>query len=260
MADSKKFYWLKLHKDFFKRHDIRIVEAMDNGKDYILFYMKLLLESVDHEGYLRFSDPIPYNEKTLSIITNTNIDIVRGAIEIFRKLDLMEILDDETIFMTQTQLMLGVETEWAKKKREYRNKLELLEEDTRGTKKDNVRQEIEKELDIEIDTDKEIKKDKNTPTKHKYGTNNNVLLTEEEYNKLIEEGLDDYIENLSFYLASKKVSYKSHYMTILSWKRRDDKETVKPKQNGFKTQQQLRDERKAKQFELFAKELEDEQK
>ena len=37
------------------------------------------------------------------------------------------------------------------------------------------------------------------------------------------KGLEEYIENLSFYIASKKVSYKSHYMTILSWKRRDDK-------------------------------------
>lgn len=120
--DVKKYYWLRLRKDFFKRHDIRIVEDMDNGKDYILFYMKLLLESVDHEGYLRFSDTVPYNEKMLATITNTNIDVVRSAIEIFRQLKLMEIMDDKTIFMTQTQLMLGQETEWAAKKREYRNK------------------------------------------------------------------------------------------------------------------------------------------
>ena len=32
----------------------------------------------------------------------------------------------------------------------------------------------------------------------------NVLLTEEEYNKLIDEGLEEYIENLSFYLLQVK--------------------------------------------------------
>ncbi len=48
MGSNKKFYWLKLNKDFFKRHDIRIIEDMENGKEYVLFYMKLLLESVDH--------------------------------------------------------------------------------------------------------------------------------------------------------------------------------------------------------------------
>ena len=53
MSDGK-YYWLKLKRDFFKRHDIRIVEGMPNGKEYILFYLKLLCESVDHEGSLRF--------------------------------------------------------------------------------------------------------------------------------------------------------------------------------------------------------------
>ena len=45
-----KFYWLKLDKDFFKRHDIKIIESMPNGKDYILFYLKLLCESLDHDA------------------------------------------------------------------------------------------------------------------------------------------------------------------------------------------------------------------
>ena len=34
----------------------------------------------------------------------------------------------------------------------------------------------------------------------------------------------DYIERLSEYLASKGKKYKSHYATILSWSRKDDKE------------------------------------
>lgn len=152
---AKKYYWLKLHKDFFKRHDIKIVESMENGKDYILFYMKLLLESVDHDGYLRFSDTIPYNDKMLATITDTNIDIVRSAIKVFRELKLLEIMDDETIYLIQTKTMLGVETEWAERKRLYREKQQLLEhqEDKNRTKKDNVLQEIEKELEIELEID-----------------------------------------------------------------------------------------------------------
>ena len=69
---DNKYYWLKLKRDFFKRHDIRIIEEMPNGKDYLLFYLKLLCESVDHEGNLRFSEQVPYNVEMLSIVTNTN--------------------------------------------------------------------------------------------------------------------------------------------------------------------------------------------
>lgn len=110
MADGKRYYWLKLKRDFFKRHDIQIIEAMPNGKDYVLFYLKLLVESVDHEGSLRFSDTIPYNEQMLSTITNTNVDIVHRAMEIFRSLNLVEILDDQTIFMEETEKMVGSES------------------------------------------------------------------------------------------------------------------------------------------------------
>ena len=117
---SKKYYWLKLKRDFFKRHDIRIIEEMPNGKDYILFYLKLLLESVDHEGTLRFSDTIPYNEQMLSVVTNTNIDIVRSAMKLFVELHMMDIFDDKTIYMSEVEKYIGSETQWAEYKRNKR--------------------------------------------------------------------------------------------------------------------------------------------
>ena len=126
---AEKYYWLKLQRDFFKRHDVRIVEGMPNGKDYILFYLKLLCESIDHDGRLRFSDAVPYNEQMLSTITDTNIDIVRSAIKIFTELKLMEILEDGTYFMVEVQKMVGSETEWASKKRDYRRTLKGQSED-----------------------------------------------------------------------------------------------------------------------------------
>jgi len=104
---AERYYWLKLQRDFFKRHDVRIVESMQNGKDYVLFYLKLLCESIDHEGRLRFSDSIPYNDEMLSTITNTNIDIVRSAVKIFTELGLMEIQTDGTYFMAEVQKMIG---------------------------------------------------------------------------------------------------------------------------------------------------------
>lgn len=121
MAEKdKRYYWLKLKRDFFKRHDIRIVEDQTNGKEYILFYLKLLCESVDHDGNLRFSDQIPYNEEMLSTITNTNVDIVRNAVRIFSELNMMQIMDDGTVFMNQVQEMIGSETYWAEQKRRQR--------------------------------------------------------------------------------------------------------------------------------------------
>lgn len=155
----KKYYWLKLQKDFFKRHDIRIIESMPNGKDYIIFYLKLLTESISHDGQLRFSEVIPYETSMLAVITNTNVDIVKTAISVFQNLKLMEIWDDQTIYMTETTKMLGTETTWAREKREYRQKIGQAKDNVR-TKKDNVRQEIELDKELDKDKDKEEYKEK----------------------------------------------------------------------------------------------------
>ena len=152
----KKYYWLKLDRNFFKRHDIRIIEDMPNGKEYVLFFMKLLVESIDHEGSLRFNELIPYNDQMLATITNTNIDIVRSAIKLFQSLNLLQIWDDQTIYVNDTAKMLGEKSEWAVKKAQYRAKqieLKQQERTNEGQKRDNVRQEIEKEIELDIDKD-----------------------------------------------------------------------------------------------------------
>ena len=62
------------------------------------------------------------------------------------------------------------------------------------------------------------------PTKHKYGEFNNVLLTDEEYIKLQEKFPHDYterIENMSEGIARKGYKYKSHYLAILNWAKKD---------------------------------------
>ena len=144
---GKKFYWLKLKRDFFKRHDIRIIEEMPNGKDYVLFYLKLLLESIDHEGSLRFSDTIPYNEQMLSVVTNTNVDIVRSAMKLFIELQLIEIFDDQTIFMGEVEKLIGSESESAERVRRFRQNQKAL---LGNGDVQNCNTEIEKEEEKEI--------------------------------------------------------------------------------------------------------------
>lgn len=238
MADSKKYYWLKLKRDFFKRHDIRIIEEMPNGKDYILFYLKLLLESIDHEGTLRFSDAIPYNEQMLSVVTNTNIDIVRSAMKIFTELNMMEVMDDGTFYMAEVNKMIGSETEWARKKRLYRENRNLLEERTsEGQKKTmsdkskSIEKELEKDTELEVDV---VEEDTDTdPGENEFnyvgGTigKNVVLLTDAQFNSLLDKlGLDafnHYVDRLSTFIIEKGAKVSNHYATILKWAEEDAK-------------------------------------
>ena len=69
------------------------------------------------------------------------------------------------------------------------------------------------------------------PTRHKYGTYKNVLLTDEDMEKLKTEFPDDWqnrIERLSEYIASSGKSYKNHLATIRVWAKKDkERETLK---------------------------------
>ena len=160
--DSERYYWLKLDRGFFKRHDITVIENMENGKDYVLFYLKLMLESVDHEGALRFSDTIPYSETMLASVTHTDIDIVRAAMTELTALGMIEIWDDKTLFMHQVAELLDSETYAAKRKREQRT------DDKKGDIVPHLspvcpqEKEIEKEIELESEIEQETEKDNGT--------------------------------------------------------------------------------------------------
>lgn len=79
--------------------------------------------------------------------------------------------------------------------------------------------------------------------KHKHGEYNNVLLTDEELEKLKDEYIDwdERIERLSSYVASTGKKYKSHYATIRNWARKDQEQKAQKQKTVNKTAQQLDD-------------------
>ena len=151
--DKERYFWLKLHRNFFKRHDIRILENMPNGKELVLFYMKLLTESVDHEGRLRFSDTLPYSEEMLASVTDTEAETVRTAMQIFRELKLLEVQEDGTIFLPAAAKLLDSETYAARRKREAKEPGGGSFPPFRGN------YAREKDTDTEIDTETETETD-----------------------------------------------------------------------------------------------------
>ena len=225
MSGTKKYYWLKLKRDFFKRHDIKIIESMENGKDYVLFYLKLLLESVDHEGELRFSATVPYNDKMLATITDTNIDVVRSAVKIFSELGMMETFDDGTLYMEQVSTMLGFETSDAIRMRETREKKKQLliahgESERCSESFENRSPELEIELELEKEIDKEKEKKPDKPEKHKNGTYQNVYLTDDEKQRLVADYhslAEMAIQFLSAYKVEKGYKTKDDNLTIRRW-------------------------------------------
>ena len=230
MSDDKKYFWLRLKKDFFKRHDIQILESKPNGKEYVLFYLKLLCESIDHKGMLRFSDDLPYSDEMLATITNTDTATACDALCELNKLGLIEMLDDGTFYLKQVESMTGCETEWAEKKRQYREKLKTEKgqtEDKPRTKKGHVRQEIEieKEIDIDIKESREKKRKRFVPP-----TLDEVkAYCKERNNDVDAQKFFDYYEQ-GQWKDSKGNPVKNWKQKLITWENKQPK-TEKPKSN-----------------------------
>lgn len=121
--DKKRYFWLKLKKDFFQQHKMKVLKALPNGRLYALIYMELLAESTSHNGKLRFSEMLPYDSVTLAAVIDEDKDNLEKAIEILEQLELLEILSDKTIYLSDIETMIGSETGKAERMREYRHKV-----------------------------------------------------------------------------------------------------------------------------------------
>ena len=256
--DGKRYYWLKLKEDFFQDEAIEWLEEQTNGKDYVLFYLKLCLKSLKSNGFLIRQVGnmlVPYNVEKLAEITKTSVDTVAVALKVLKQIGLIDIQESGQLYLTQLKTMVGNETESARRKREQRAKqigTNLGQEwdivpqsiENRDKSIENRDKSIEnRDKSIEIEKEKEIQ-EQNVPrivddssssskksTRHKYGSYQNVLLSDEEL-KTLKEEYDDWferIERLSEYIASSGKKYKNFLATIRSWARKEKGNTPKSK-------------------------------
>ena len=127
------YYWLKLNKNIFKRHDMLDLRTIF-GLQFEAMFIHLMAESIDHDGCLRYSEKKPYTARTLAPIVSTDEKTMKEALEAFEELELIEILEDGTIRIPLAVENIGSETEWASKKRQFRDKKRTQE----GQSEDNV--------------------------------------------------------------------------------------------------------------------------
>lgn len=162
---EKKYYWLKLPRDFFGKHYIKILRAKENGELLVLFYMWMLTESIDHAGRLRYSEDIPYDEEMLAEASGFALHIVTQALQQLTKLQLVILESDGSLFLPKTADMVGSESGSAQRVREYRERknskekkpetVENTESNDNVTKcnadvqKSNIEKELKKELEKE---------------------------------------------------------------------------------------------------------------
>lgn len=259
--------WIKITTDIFENRKIRQIESLPDGDAIIVIWLKLLTlaGSINDQGQIYFTQEIPYTEEMMATQFNRPLSTVKLALKVFVEFGMIDVIDDilKISNWEKYQNVDGLDRireQTRKRVAKHREKQKMLEvreigENEQSVTLCNVTSNVtvthcnatEEEEDIDKDKEKEKYKKKNAkatadahrpskPVKHHYGEYNNVLLTDEEFQKLKEQfsDIDERIDNLSGYIASTGKTYKSHYATIRNWARKE-KEAGEPviKENGF---------------------------
>lgn len=245
----KRYYWLKLKDDFFNQKEIKRLRKIAGGDTYTIIYLKMLLVSLKNEGKIYFDGIEEDFASEIALELDEDEENVKVTLAYLRSKGLVEMDSEDEMTMQNMASLIGSETESAVRMRRSRSRKASLSDGpvTRQLQSGytEIEKEIEKEIDIEIykpsddslppalvsKVDTEPIKKKVKQVKHKHGEYKNVLLTDEELEKLKAEysDLDDRIERLSSYIASTGKVYKSHYATIRNWARKDKEQ---PKQQA----------------------------
>lgn len=117
---TKRYYYIKLTENFFSSKEAKVLRSQKNGAEYVLLWQQMLLHSVTDStepGVLRYNENIPYTPELLSTVTDTNVDIVRVALKMFKELGMIEVCENGDILIPEAGRLVGSETKWAEYKR-----------------------------------------------------------------------------------------------------------------------------------------------
>lgn len=161
MADNKKYYYLKLKENFFDSDSMVLLESMQDGILYSNILMKMYLKSLRNNGYLVLNNAIPYNAQMIATVTRHQIGTVEKALEMFKQLGLIDVLDSGTIYMSDIQLFVGKSSTEGDRKREERMKIKAEINPVIGQMSDKHPREKELEIDREIERESEERRKTN---------------------------------------------------------------------------------------------------
>lgn len=160
MADAKKYYYMRLNENYFDTDEQIVLESMPDGYLYSNILLKLYLKSLKRDGLLMFNERIPYNAQMIATITRHQIGTVEKALELFRQLGIVEILDSGAIYMLDVQNYVGKTSTEADRKRAYRTRIEDARTNVpliADKCPDKCTPEIEIEIKPEIKTEIKVK-------------------------------------------------------------------------------------------------------
>ena len=164
MAKVKRYFWLKLRKDFFNQKEIKLLRKIAGGDTYTIIYLKILLLSLENDGKVYFDGVATSFAEEIALEIDEDAENVGVCMKFLEQKGLLVYESEDEMDLTALPEMIGSESESARRMRKHRQnkvlQVKTSQCDTLPSQCDKnvtTEKEIEKELEIEIEL--EIEKD-----------------------------------------------------------------------------------------------------
>lgn len=124
---GKRYYWLKLHDNFFDAPKIKKLRRIAGGDTFTIIYLKMQLLSVSNGGIIAYQGIEETFEEELSLILDEDIDNIRITVSYLLSQNLMEQCDDGEFLLTQAAENIGKDSDSKERVRAYRERKALRE-------------------------------------------------------------------------------------------------------------------------------------
>lgn len=123
MATGKRFYWIKLTKEFMLE-DIDFLMNQKNGAQYVVLYQMLCFATINTNGSCAYAVGemiVPYDvDKIRRECKYFDNDTIIVALELFKKLGWVYEQENGVLQIADFEKKVGSETDWAVKKQRQR--------------------------------------------------------------------------------------------------------------------------------------------
>ena len=122
MAEKKKYFWLKLHDNFFASLPVKKLRRIAGGDTYTIIYLEMLLISLKNEGIIEFEGVESNLCEELSLALNEQEDDVSVTVQFLLKHGLAEMTEGDSLLLPEAVLNTGSEGASAERMRKLRGK------------------------------------------------------------------------------------------------------------------------------------------
>ena len=253
MADTKRYYWLKLPHTYFNQLEQKKMKKHENGCNMQVIYLRMMLLSINTEGYIYYQGVYDTLEEELAEEFNEPIELIKTTLEYLKENHMIQIGDDNSCFIPEAEEHTGREDLSTERVRKYRarkkeetecNKCNVTEtfQETECNKCNVTETEVvvscntEKEVELEKEKEEELETSKSkrfTPPTYEevenYCIENNYTVNAERF--------VDFYEAKGWLIGKNKM--KDWKAAVRTWERKQKEQREEETKKGLSPRERL---------------------